>query len=275
MRRLPGILLATGATLLVAVALLISGLRLVLPALNDYRPQLLQQVAAFTGLPVQASFIEGHWESFGPRLEVRDISTTFPAGSLQVGRVTLALDVWQSLLHWRWQFRDLTFYQLQLDLNTTLGGEGDKRETLQPGTVSDLFLYQLDHFDLRDSRVSFLTPSDARAAFDIPRLTWLNSRERHRAEGQIGLSSFNGQHGVVQLRLDLRDNKGLLDTGTVYLLADNIDMKPWFSRWLRSNTGLESANFNLAAWLKVEGGEVYSGNALLKQGSASWQVGAQ
>ncbi|ATA20354.1 uncharacterized protein (TIGR02099 family) [Gibbsiella quercinecans] len=275
MRRLPGILLATGATLLVAVALLISGLRLVLPVLNDYRPQLLQQVAAFTGLPVQASFIEGHWESFGPRLEVRDISTTFPAGNLQVGRVTLALDVWQSLLHWRWQFRDLTFYQLQLDLNTTLGGEGDKRETLQPGTVSDLFLYQLDHFDLRDSRVSFLTPSDARAAFDIPRLTWLNSRERHRAEGQIGLSSFNGQHGVVQLRLDLRDNKGLLDTGTVYLQAENIDMKPWFSRWLRSNTGLESANFNLAAWLKVEGGEVYSGNALLKQGSASWQVGAQ
>ena len=87
-------------------------------------------------------------------------------------------------------------------------------------------LRQLDHFDLRDSRISFLTPAGARAEFDIPQLTWLSGRDRHRAEGQISLSTLNGQHGVVQLRMDLRDNQGLLDTGTVYLQADNIDMKP-------------------------------------------------
>lgn len=45
--------------------------------------------------------------------------------------------------------------------------------------------------------------------------------------------------------MDLRYNQGLLDTGTVYLQADNIDMKPWFTRWLRANR-LESADFSLA-----------------------------
>ncbi|USQ49222.1 hypothetical protein NFX37_24990 [Serratia marcescens] len=272
MRRLPGILLATGATLIVIVALLISGLRLMLPKLNDYCPQLLAQVGEAVRR-VQMDFLQGSWETFGPQLEMRNLSATLPKSDVHIERVTLALDVWQSLLHWRWQFRDLTFYQFRLDLNATLGGDR-QGEGLEPGKIGDLMLRQLDHFDLRDSRISFLTPAGARAEFDIPQLTWLNGRERHRAEGQISLSTLNGQHGVVQLRMDLRDNQGLLDTGTVYLQADNIDMKPWFTRWLRANTGLESADFSLAAWLQVQNGEIAGGHALLKQGAANWDIGA-
>lgn len=272
MRRLPKILLATGATVIVVVALLISGLRLLLPELNHYRPQLLAKVQSISGVPVEAGFIEGSWEPFGPTLEMRDISLTLPQSTMQIERVTLALDVWQSLLHLRWQFRDLTFYQLQFDLNATLGGESNQGSALTPNRVSDLFLYQLDHFDLRNSRVSFLTPSGERAEFHIPQMTWLNSSSRHRAEGQLSLSSLNGQHGAMQLRLDLRDDHGLLNTGTIYMQADDVDMKPWFSRWLKTNTGLESADFSLAAWLNIKNGDIYSGSALLKQGVASWSV---
>lgn len=272
MRRLPGILLATGAILIVTVALLISGLRLILPELNNYRPQLLEKAQAISGVPVEADFVQGSWETFGPTLEIRNIRLVLPKSNMQIERVSLALDVWQSLLHWRWQFRDLTFYQLQLDLNTTLGGDGSDGNTLPPGRISDLFLYQLDHFDLRNSRISFLTPSGPRAEFHIPQLTWLNSHNRHRAEGQISLSTLNGQHGVVQLRLDLRDEQGLLNTGMVYMQADDIDMKPWFSRWLKTNTGLESADFSLAAWLQIKNGEIYGGNVLLKQGVALWSA---
>jgi len=271
-RRLPGILLATGAILIVIVALLISGLRLILPELNNYRPQLLEKVQAISGIAVEADFVQGSWETFGPTLDIRNIHLTLPKSTLQIERVTLALDVWQSLLRWRWQFRDLTFYQLQFDLNATLGGEGNNGNTLAPNQVSDLFLYQLDHFDLRESRVSFLTPSGSRAEFHIPQLTWLNSLNRHRAEGQISLSTLNGQHGVVQLRLDLRDEQGLLNTGMIYMQADDIDMKPWFSRWLKTNTGLESADFSLAAWLQIENGAIYSSNVLFKQGVAHWSV---
>ncbi|ANJ93939.1 AsmA2 domain-containing protein YhdP [Serratia plymuthica] len=275
MRRLPGILLATGATLVVVVALLVSGLRLALPELNKYRPQVLEKVASLSGVPFQVDFMQGSWETFGPQLEMRNVRATLPKSNLHIERVTLALDVWQSLLHWRWQFRDLTFYQFQLDMNTTLGGDDRKGNTIEPGKISDLMLHQLDHFDLRDSRISFLMPSGARAEFEIPQLTWLNGRDRHRAEGQLSLSTLNGQHGVVQLRMDLRDNQGLLNTGTVYMQADNIDMKPWFTRWLRANTGLESADFSLAAWLQIKNGEIAGGNVLLKQGAANWRVGTE
>ena len=260
MRRLPGILLTTSATLVVIVALVISGLRLALPQLSRFQNQLVAKVESATGVPIELSQISASWKTFGPIMEVRGLQVTLPDSTLKVQRITLALDVWQSMLHLRWQFRDLTFYNNQ--------GNG-----LKPNRISDIFLKQVDHFDLRDSRISFLTPSGPRAEFDIPQLTWLNTHNRHRAEGQLSLSSFNGQHGVVQVRMDLNDSNGLLNNGKIYLQADDIDMKPWFSRWLRSNTGLESANFSLAAWLTVRNGDVYAGDALLKTGSATWKTG--
>ncbi|MCL2892735.1 AsmA2 domain-containing protein YhdP [Brenneria tiliae] len=273
MRRLPGILLATGATLIVIVALLVSGLRLVLPQLDHFRPRLVAWTQSVAGVPLEIGSLQGRWESFGPTLEIKNFHTSLPESDWRAERITLALDVWQSLLHWRWQFRDLTFYQLRLDLNTTLFGQRQNDDLMASGRLNDLFLRQFDHFDLRDSHISFLTPSGARAEFSIPQLTWLNADKHHRAEGLISLSSFNGQHGVVQMRMDLDDDQGVLNNGTLYLQADNIDMKPWFSRWMKNNTGLESADFSLAAWLDVRKGDIYGGDVFLNQGTATWGEG--
>ncbi|EKN4695222.1 AsmA2 domain-containing protein YhdP [Yersinia ruckeri] len=270
MRRLPRILLATGATMIVVVALLVSGLRLMLPQLNDYRPQLQAKIQAISGIPLEIGFIQGSWETFGPTLEVRDIHAQLPDAKWQVQRITLALDIWQSLLHGRWQLRDMTFYQLQLDWDRPLIRPSDDSSHFESSRFTDIFLRQLDHFDLRSSRISFLTPSGSRAELEIPQLTWLNSRNRHRAEGQISLSTINGQHGVVQVRVDLQDDQGILNNGTVYMQADNIDVKPWISQWVHNNTGLDSAEFSLAAWLTIKSGDIYRGNLLLKQGQAAW-----
>lgn len=258
--------------MIVVVALLVSGLRMMLPLINDYRLQIVAKVQSISGIPLEVGFMQGSWEPFGPTLELRDIRAKLPKADWQVQRVTLALDVWQSLLHWRWQFRDMTFYQLQLDLNTTLDMQQNSSRNLEASNLTDIFLRQLDHFDLRNSRVSFLTPSGPRAELEIPQLTWLNSRNRHRAEGQISLSTINGQHGVVQVRMDLHDNQGILNNGMVYMQADKIDLKPWISRWLHTNTGLDNAEFSLAAWLSIKSGTIYSGNVLLSEGQANWTV---
>ena len=270
MRRLPGILLLSVVGLIVIVALLVSGLRLVLPHLDAWRPALLEKLEQVTGVPVEASHIEANWQSFGPTLNVADIHAPLKeGGSLSIKRVTLALDIWQSLLHARWQFRDLTFYQLQMHINTPIstagGGDG-----LEANKISDLFLRQFDHFDLRDSAFSFLTLSGQRAELSIPQLTWLNNPSRHRAEGTVSLSSFNGQHGVANVRLDLRDENGLLDSGKIWLQADDVDVKPWLSRWMTDNLELQSARFSLEGWMDIKAGGISGGNIWLKQGGASW-----
>ncbi|WP_458294026.1 YhdP family protein, partial [Klebsiella aerogenes] len=271
MRRWPGILLLTVATVVVIVALLVSGLRLALPQLNNWRPQLLEKITAVSGVAVDASQINANWENFGPTLDVRDIKATLKdGGEMTIKRVTLALDVWQSLLHMRWQFRDLTFWQLQIHTNTPIQ-TNDDGASLKTDRISDLFLRQFDHFILRDSHLSFLTISGQRAELAIPQLTWLNGKNRHRAEGQLSLSSLTGQHGVMQVRMDLRDENGLLNKGRLWLQADDIDVKPWLGRWMQDNIALQSARFSLEGWMTIDKGDVASGDVWLKKGGASWQ----
>ncbi|EGI8863868.1 AsmA2 domain-containing protein [Escherichia coli] len=270
MRRLPGILLLTGAALVVIAALLVSGLRIALPHLDAWRPEILNKIESATGMPVEASQLSASWQNFGPTLEAHDIRAELKdGGEFSVKRVTLALDVWQSLLHMRWQFRDLTFWQLRFRTNTpiTSGGGNDSQEASH---ISDLFLRQFDHFDLRDSEVSFLTPSGQRAELAIPQLTWLNDPRRHRAEGLVSLSSLTGQHGVMQVRMDLRDDEGLLSNGRVWLQADDIDLKPWLGKWMQDNIALETAQFSLEGWMTIDKGDVTGGDVWLKQGGASW-----
>ncbi|EPM3273887.1 AsmA2 domain-containing protein YhdP [Escherichia coli] len=270
MRRLPGILLLTGAELVVIAALLVSGLRIALPHLDAWRPEILNKIESATGMPVEASQLSASWQNFGPTLEAHDIRAELKdGGEFSVKRVTLALDVWQSLLHMRWQFRDLTFWQLRFRTNTpiTSGGSDD---SLEASHISDLFLRQFDHFDLRDSEVSFLTPSGQRAELAIPQLTWLNDPRRHRAEGLVSLSSLTGQHGVMQVRMDLRDDEGLLSNGRVWLQADDIDLKPWLGKWMQDNIALETAQFSLEGWMTIDKGDVTGGDVWLKQGGASW-----
>ncbi|HBN1922254.1 TPA: AsmA2 domain-containing protein YhdP [Escherichia coli] len=270
MRRLPGILLLTGAALVVIAALLVSGLRIALPHLDAWRPEILNKIESATGMPVEVSQLSASWQNFGPTLEAHDIRAELKdGGEFSVKRVTLALDVWQSLLHMRWQFRDLTFWQLRFRTNTpiTSGGSDD---SLEASHISDLFLRQFDHFDLRDSEVSFLTPSGQRAELAIPQLTWLNDPRRHRAEGQVSLSSLTGQHGVMQVRMDLRDDEGLLSNGRVWLQADDIDLKPWLGKWMQDNIALETAQFSLEGWMTIDKGDVTGGDVWLKQGGASW-----
>lgn len=271
MRRLPGILLIALATSIVIVALLVSGLRLILPQLDAWRPEVLDKVSRLAGRPVEASQLQASWQNFGPTLEVRDLKTTLEDnGQLSIRRITLALDVWQSLLHLRWQFRDLTFWQLSIRTDATLQSN-DRSGALQSDRLSDLFLRQFDHFTLRDSHLSFPAFSGQRVELSVPQLTWLNGKNRHRAEGELSLSSLTGQHGVMKVRIDMRDRKGILDEGRIWLQADDIDVKPWLGRWMQDNIALTSARFSLEGWMTLEKGDITSGDVWLKKGGASWQ----
>lgn len=270
MKRLPGILLLTFAALVVVIALLVSGLRLALPHLNNWREPILAKIEQVSGIPVEVSEIHASWQTFGPTLDIRDINVLLKdKGTLTIKRVTLALDIWQSLLHARWQFRDLTFYQLNAVTNTALSHNGETTD-FEVSKLNDLFLRQFDHFDLRDSNISFLTLSGQRANLHIPHLTWLNGNKRHRAEGKISLSSFNGQHGLVNVRMDLRDQNGTLNSGKIWMQADDVDVKPWFGEWMRDNIKLNRARFSMAAWVNIKDGGLESADIWLQQGGAEW-----
>ncbi|CDG22965.1 conserved protein of unknown function [Xenorhabdus poinarii G6] len=273
MRRLPGILLATAAIIIIIVALIVSGLRFFLPHIDEYRQQLVEKIADVTNTPVNMGYINGRWESFGPSLELHDISAKAENVEIHAKKIRLSLDIWRSLLQRRWYFRDLSFYQLQINYDKTLFGQQAENRLSKPDRLSTLFLEQFNHFDLYDSRLTFLAPSGEKVDLLLPQFTWLNKDNRHRAQGSVNLSSINGQEGIVQVKFDLKDINGVLDNGTVYLQADEMDMRPWLSRWLRDNTGLDKAHFSLASWVTLKEGRIDSGHVQLKHGGVNWHVG--
>ncbi|CAK8743417.1 hypothetical protein SODG_006553 [Sodalis praecaptivus] len=91
MKRLPGILMAIGATLIVLVALTVSGLRLALPHLNSFRPQIVSVLNRAFDADIQLRQLHGSWQSFGPTLDIGGLTPLPPMSGCTC-----------SVPRWRW-----------------------------------------------------------------------------------------------------------------------------------------------------------------------------
>ncbi|AEW44843.1 hypothetical protein SCc_743 [Serratia symbiotica str. 'Cinara cedri'] len=272
MRQLPKILLATSTIVIIIIALLISVLRLVLPTINYYRPQLLEMAVNLSQIPIHANFIQGSWHAHGPRLEMRDINATTPKGSIYIKRLIVTIDAWRSLLYWRWQFRDITVYELELNMNTILSGNNYPEQFIEPKKMIKLGLQQLANFNLRNSRISFLTNAGLRTVLEIPQIIVRNNHNRHRAEGNITLLPLNGQRGMIHMRMDLLNNNELLNRGTIYIQADNIDMKHWFTHLMYTNIAIKNVECGVESWIQIQDNNITGAHIILKQGIINWST---
>lgn len=272
MKRLPRVVLVTTAVILLLCALVLTGLRFLLPNIDSYRPELIAYIEKKADVSVQIGEMEGAWRYFGPVLTLSDVTLQSDTTDVSAKQIHLELDIWNSLFSLRWRFRDLTFYQLNVDYKVPFSFEGSAEGESLDG-VEDLFLRQFDHFTLKDSQLTFLTPSEQKTTLILPELSWLNENERHRAQGFVSLETINKQHGYLQVKLDVSDKNGVLSDGIFYLQADNIDMQPWLSRWLRDNTSLRDANFSLSSWISLKENRIESGLIQLRQGEANWGEG--
>lgn len=262
--------------LIVIAALLVTALRLAMPHMDHYRSQLLNAASRATGIHFKADVLKGEWKNFGPTLNVDNFSAELAdGGKLHIKKVTLALDIWQSLLHASLQFRDLTFWQLHFSVQQFPKKDASSNSGYDSNKVKNLFLQRFDHFILRESTIDFPTPSGQRVTLNIPTLTWFNEGKLHRAEGLVNLSSFTGQHGTAQLRINLQDKQQLLDKGTVWIQVDDIDAKPWLGNWVNKNTNLKKAHLSLMVWLNMADGTLSSGDVIIKRGDAQWQEANQ
>ncbi|MFV9997204.1 MAG: AsmA2 domain-containing protein YhdP [Arsenophonus endosymbiont of Dermacentor nuttalli] len=278
MKRLPKVLVVISVITVIIVALAIIGLRLFLLQINEYHSQLEGQLQSLTGVPIKIGHMEGEWASFGPVLTFSDVSVTTEKANIKVKTVKFSLDIWRSLFSLHLRFRDIIFYQLNADCYRSLefANEGDFSH-FNLDALDELFLKQFDYFTLKDSRITFFTPSAEKRTLKIPELTWLNQNEYHRAQGFINLDNFEQQQDqdAIQIKLNLCNKNGVINEGTVYLQADNVNLRPWISRWLRDSTGLEGAVFSLSSWITIKDSRINGGQLQLHQGQANWKVDGQ
>lgn len=115
MKRLPKVLVGISAIIVLIMALVIIGLRIFLPQINEYRNQLEGQLQSLTGIPFKIGHIEGEWVSFGPVLTFSDVSVSTKKVNIQVKKIKFSLDIWRSLFSLHLRFGDIIFYQLNAD----------------------------------------------------------------------------------------------------------------------------------------------------------------
>lgn len=273
MRFLSKWLLRISAILLVFLALTISGLRLALPHIDSYRPQLLSLLSKISGTELYADHIQARWLTQGPVLRINNLNLRLADHStLSIGEVSLSLNIWRSLIATHWQFTDLTFRQLQFKTTQGLGAHAHTSHTgLDSERLQQLFLHRFNHFILRESWLEFPSPSGQQVRLYIPALTWFNQQQQHRADGLVSLSSDQGEHGTGQLRINLRDKGGVIDNGQIWLQAKNLDARPWLGKWMNQQSALEQAHLSLTLWLNVKDGGLAGGDILIPTGEARWR----
>ncbi|RXK32562.1 hypothetical protein BBD39_00035 [Arsenophonus endosymbiont of Bemisia tabaci Asia II 3] len=149
MKRLPKVLVAISAIILLIMALAIIGLRLFLPQINEYRNQLEGQLQSLTGIPFKIGHIQGEWVSFGPVLPFSDVSVSTKKVNIQVKKIKFSLDIWRSLFSLHLRFRDIIFYQSNTDRYKPLEfvSEGDFSH-FDLDALDEMFLQQFDYFTL-------------------------------------------------------------------------------------------------------------------------------
>nr|WP_146624398.1 hypothetical protein [Arsenophonus endosymbiont of Aleurodicus dispersus] len=253
------------------MALSIIGLRLFIPQINEYRNQLEGQLQSLTGIPFKISHIEGKWVYWGPVLILSDVNITTDKVSIKVNKIKFSLDMWRSLFSLHLRFRYIHFYKLNADCYNPLEfiSEGDF-SNFYLDALGELFLRQFDYFTLKESQITFFTPSAEKSTLKFPELTWLNKNEYHRAQGFINLDNFEQQDlNEIKIKLNISNKNGLINSGIVYLYADNVNLHPWLSRWLRDSTGLQ---FSLSSLITIKDSRIEGGQLQLHHGQANWQV---
>lgn len=275
MRRLIELSIKAGVALLVLVALMISFLRLFLPHLDDHRQFLVEKIQYFSGLPIDIKSIHGEWRSFGPIITFEDVSLHNDSVDFNVNRINLEFNIWHSVLNFQANFHEIALDHVNLRIKQDLFNSSKQTNN---GSQSDFlndtanfFFRRISYFVLKDSQISFLSPSGESLLFETSKLTWLNTRHRHEANGIVNLVSSQGKVGQINTKLDFHsDATSYFDHGIIYFQVDDVNMRPWFSNWLKVNTGLNSSNLSLATWLVIEKGQLDNGTILIKQGDINW-----
>ncbi|PSW10209.1 TIGR02099 family protein [Photobacterium sanctipauli] len=269
--------------LLILAAIAITGLRLFLPQLNDYREPIRQWASAQAGMQVDISHVEGHWLNFGPSLVLKDVGLTIPDNPdslVEVGDVSMQLDMLGSVVRLNPVFKDIRIDQLRLDLTQLTGLSGDSGEREKRGQAStierleELLLVQLGQFSIRNSAVTLMSPAEEKITVNIEDLKWDTRSGQRRAEGVISIADTHFSQMRVIANLSDKHSLAAL-SGELYVQARNLSITPWLNKKQNTEANITSSNLNTEVWLTMERGRLLKSLLRLDNSYLRWQQGEE
>lgn len=270
-------------TVLVFLAITVTALRITLPQLNHFQPQIQAWINQGSGLDFEVSDIHGFWRNSHPSISLKGVKANTPESSgihFSAETVEVELDLFQSVIQREPVVAELKIYQLNLDLTSVEWANTEKAPELKPQgeqkgvleQLDKLLLRQLDSFSLTQSKIDFLGIDGTPRKLAIAKLKWQNNDRQHLADGEISLA--NSDLNSAQVRADFVDFGSLADvSGEFYVSAQNVLITPWLTKYLKSETGIEKGQLSFSSWLTLERSQPVSAYVELESSELSWKEG--
>ncbi|SIO41458.1 YhdP family protein [Salinivibrio sp. ES.052] len=248
-------LMISAISVTVITAILVGGLRFLLPNVDVLREPLRQWVSEQTGFSARLDGIAGQWRNLTPSLQLDHVvlSTSDNGPPLLTAQhIDLQLDVSASFIRRQPVFSHVTLEGVVFDTGQLpeKNSRTDVRDRLE-----DLFLARLGQFSVPNAKVLLVTPSLETEVLTISDLFWRNQSGHHQAQGKIGV--VGTQLDKVRVKADFSETEGLNTlTGDFYLESEAMDVAPWLMKKLTPSVAIDAARLDAQAWVRVDKGHI-------------------
>ena len=272
-------------TLLVTLAIAVTTLRVALPNLNKYQSEIELWVNQHSGFEFSIQDVGGFWRNTHPSIALQGVKASLPNAedvTFSVERVEVEFDLIQSLVQMRPVVADLVMNQMYLDIRSIdlFAGNGTD-EPKDPGSskrvmkeLDNLLLKTLVDVTAKDSSLLYRSVSGEDRQLDIDILKWQNTDKHHLAEGVVSIKDAN--LNSLSVSANFIDGGSLTDvTGEFYVSADNISVKPWLTRYMQAESGVETGTVSLNSWLTLRNSKPVSAYVEVLPSELTWNEDGQ
>ncbi|PJC85549.1 TIGR02099 family protein [Vibrio sp. HA2012] len=286
--RLGRIVLWKLVIIMVLLALAVTTLRIALPRLDRFQSEIETWATDASGLPLKVGHVTGFWRNTHPFLSLQNLEVEVGdkgKSTFSAAEVNIQLDLMASLLALEPKVENLSVNGLVLDISGISLIRSDNDETGKPEPdaprsnpilkqLEQLLLRQMEDFSLTDSRITYRSFAEDVRQIQIEELKWHNRGENHKLEGVVGL--VGSEINSLGLIGNFDDHGSLLDvSGDFYLQARNIKVKPWLTRYLRKETGIESGQISFNSWLTLKHSKPVDAYAEMLPSELVWKDGSE
>lgn len=259
------------AILLVTVAVLLSLFRYALPHVNEHKAFVQNYVQNKFGIDLKIGSISATWRGYGPSLVLSEVALSQTDASpvhFKVDKVWVDINFWQSVGQRILISERFDIQGAQLEILPENFKAKDKAEYPLVKALKNLFLIQLQRFNIRDGQVIVKTNSQ-QETYEIDSVAWINEGEHHQGSGNIRVSELS--NNSASFVVDLTGDVDIL-SGTFFAKADDLDVSPWLNEWLTTQYPLQASRANISAWLSVKENAFDQMHIELGGSSLSWDA---
>lgn len=270
------------AMLLVLLAVLISAFRLFLPYVENYRQDFQDYINTNNQTNIVIGALGMSWQRSGPTLIANRVTLVDTNGAyIYINHLEVQVDFWATLTSQSLISSNLILdgaivtleqkvWQKQkiVDVNNqdTTSNANEQFDNFQQ--ISNIFLNRINHFSLINSQISIENNALERH-FRINNLNWLNSGERHQAQGNITVDELSSNNLTLKIDIDGQSVDEL--KGLMYVEANHLDITPWLDSVLAVDNDKTKADIGFSAWFKINRGTIERLQIALHDNLISWE----